>query len=72
MSEELAQLEEERDQWRREAIGTQEMLAFVLLTVGEPVVVEKEVIAQGLPENVQIAIDDNQDEKAFIFSLVEV
>lgn len=65
-------IEEERDALRRELVGTQEMLAFVLKAVGEPVVVPKEEVASGLGDNVQIAVDDNMAENAFVFSLIEV
>ena len=63
-------IEEERDALRRELIGVQEMLAFVLLEVGEPVEVLKDTISKGIPANIQISVDDNQDR--FTFSLVEV
>jgi hypothetical protein len=62
-------IEEERDALRRELIGTQEMLAFVLQKVG-PVVVDKETIKQGLPKDAAISIDDQLTEGAFVFSLV--
>lgn len=65
-------LEEERDALRRELIGVQEMLAFVLQEVGEPVVVSKEALSRGLPENLQIAVDDSAELEAFVFSLAEV
>jgi hypothetical protein len=65
-------LEEERDALKRELIGTQEMLAFVLQEVGTPVVVTKESVDRGLPENTQIAVDDNAELEAFVFSLVQV
>lgn len=71
MSNEVEQLENERDALRRELIGVQEMLAFVLLEIGEPVIVSKKMLADGLPEGVQIAVDDNAEEEAFVFSLVE-
>lgn len=63
-------LEEERDQLKRELLGVQEMLAFVLQEVGEPIVVTKETLAKGLPSDVQIAVDDDVQSEAFIFSLV--
>lgn len=62
-------IEEERDALRRELIGVQEMLAFVLLEVGEPVDVLKDTISKGIPPNIQISVDDNNDR--FTFSLVE-
>ena len=65
-------LEEERDALRKELIGTQEMLAFVLKTIGEPVVVTKETLDNGLPPNTQIAVDDDIAKNAFVFSLITV
>ena len=55
----------------RELIGTQEMLAHVLKAVGEPVVVTKEAIAEGLGNTTQIQVDDDLKLDAFVFSLVE-
>lgn len=69
--EKIVSLEEERDALRRELAGVQEMLAFVLHTVGEPVVVPKADLAKGLPTKMQIAIDDDSSQDAFVFSLVE-
>ena len=68
--EQVGQLEEERDALHRELVGTQEMLAFVLQEVGKPVVVSRDALDKGLPENAQIAVDDNGD--GFTFSLVTV
>lgn len=62
-------LEEERDSLRRELRGVQEMLAFVLYEIGEPVVVRKETMVNGLPEGAQIRIDDDMISESFIFSL---
>ncbi len=64
-------LEEERDALRRELIGVQEMLAFVLQEVGEPVVVTKETLQKGIPAGTQIAVDDDVQNEAFVFHLVE-
>lgn len=64
----VEKLEEERDALRRELIGVQEMLAFVLNQLGDPVVVPKSALKAGLPEGTQIAVDDSDD--AFVFSLV--
>lgn len=54
----------------RELAGTQEMLAFVLKSVGKPVVVTKEALAQGL-DGVVINVDDDVKAEAFTFSLIE-
>lgn len=54
----------------RELMGTQEMLAFVLAAVGEPVEVSKELLDSGLPENATIAVDDDVQRELFVFSLV--
>lgn len=69
MSNEVEQLETERDALRRELIGVQEMLAFVLNEVGT-VVVSKETLQKGLPEDTQIAVDDDAEQNAFVFHLV--
>lgn len=60
-------LETERDELRRDLRGTQEMLAHVLIAVGEPVEVTKEQLEAGLPEGTQIRIDDNVDMNSFFF-----
>lgn len=70
MTTEIERLEEERDAYKREFIGTQEMLGWVLKVAGE-VVVPKELIKQGLPHKAQISIEDNMAKDAFVFSLVE-
>ena len=64
-------LEEERDSLRRELLGVQEMLAFVLQEVGEPVVVPKKTLEKGLADNIQIRVDDDIPGDAFVFSLAE-
>jgi hypothetical protein len=66
----VEQLEEERDMLRRELIGCQEMLAFVLKVAG-PVTVTKEMLKQGLPQGAAISIDDQLTADAFVFSLQE-
>lgn len=68
MSNEVEQLETERDLLRRELVGVQEMLAFVLKETG-PVVVSKQSLAEGLPEGTQITVDDEAE--AFVFGLSE-
>lgn len=60
-------LEEERDELRRDLRGTQEMLAHVLVAVGEPVEVTKAQLDAKLPEGTQIAIDDNVELGSFFF-----
>ena len=54
----------------RELRGTQEMLALVLLEVGEPVTVSKAMMRGGIPQGAAINIDDHQEEDAFVFSVV--
>lgn len=56
---------------QRELQVNVEMLAFVLMAVGEPVVVTKEMLAQGLPSNLQIRIDEDLERNTFIFYLAE-
>ena len=62
----IGKLEEERDHFRQQWWATQEMLAQVLFSVGEPVVVQK---TQILPEGVGIAVDYNPEDEAFVFYL---
>ena len=62
-------MSDELDALQRELRGVQEMLAFVLYEVGEPVVVSKESMKSGLPEGAQIVIEENTDEDCFVFSL---
>lgn len=54
---------------QRELLGLQEMLAMVLRTVGEPVVVTKAALAGGFRDGTQIGIDETDE--AFVFSLDE-
>lgn len=56
----------------KELTATQEMLAFVLQSVGEEVLVTKEQIANGLPEGTQIQVDDDLARDAFVFGLAVV
>lgn len=67
-----ATLVAELDAVRRELRGTQEMLAHVLLAVNEPVTVDKELVERGLPDNIQIRIDENLEREEFVFYLQEV
>jgi len=62
--------DEKIDLLEKELAGTQQMLGLVLLTIGEPVIVPKELIKKGLG-NYAIQIDDNIEEGAFIFGLVQ-
>lgn len=63
--------DEKIDSLERELLATQEMLAFVLAALDEPVVVSKELITRGLGDGVQIVIDDDAQKNAFIFYLQE-
>ena len=64
-----SKLEEAYEELKRTHRGTQEMLAFVLHTIGEPVVVPKEVLTRGLPEGSVISINDDLQRDAFVFAL---
>lgn len=66
-----AALQEDYEALQRELIGTQEMLALVLKAVGEPVVVTKAIMTEGLPPGTQIQIDDDIIGNRFVFSLTE-
>lgn len=62
-------LDEELESLRKELRGTQEMLAMVLKSVGEPVVVTKSLLADGLPDGTQIRVDESLADESFVFSL---
>lgn len=62
MEDRVAELE-------RELRGVQEMLAFCLYEIGEPVVVTKQALKNGLPGGAEIRIDEDVENEAFIFSL---
>lgn len=72
VKKDAASLEAELEALGRELRGTQEMLAHVLLAVNEPVVVEKELVERGLPDTVQIRIDEDLERESFVFYLQEV
>jgi hypothetical protein len=63
-------LKGEMDQLRRELIATSEILALIIKQHGEPIVVPKEFIQEGIPDDAEILCDDTGD--AFVFSLSKV
>ena len=63
-------LEEERDFLRRENRAVQEMLAQVLKSVGDKVVVTKESMVT-FKDGTQIVIDEDLENEAFVFYVVE-
>lgn len=69
VKQDAASIAQERDNWYHEAIAAQEMLAQVLIKVGEPVEVPKRT---PLPEGVGILIDDDQENNVFRFRLAMV
>lgn len=62
-------MQERIDELERELRGVQEMLAFVLYEIGEPVVVSKNELKDGLPGGAEIRIDENIADDTFVFSL---
>lgn len=58
--------EEKIAELERDLLGVQEMLAFVLITTG-PVEVTKAALREGLPQDAQINIDDNNQKDVFTF-----
>ena len=64
-------LEDALDDLSRELLGVQEMLYQVLKAVGEPVVVTDDQLKEGIEPGVQISIEYNEEEKAFVFGLVK-
>jgi len=65
----IASLEEELQAVGQELRGTQEMLAHVLLKIGEPVVVTMEDLERGFPDNVGVLIEEDLEKKEFVFRL---
>ena len=49
--------------------NAEQMLGFVLLALGEPVVVPKQILRDGIPAGAQIKIDEHVDEDTFVFSV---
>ena len=68
----IAELEEQLAATRRELLGIQEMIYFILDEVGEPVVVGKEVLRLGAQKDRMVNIVENEDMGAFVFSVGEV
>lgn len=56
----------------RELIGMQEMLFFVLQSVGKPVEVTKETMVATDRKDQMINIDDDIKRDVFVFSITEV
>lgn len=54
---------------QRSQRAAEEILGFVLLAIGEPVVVSKELLKEGIPGGATIKIDEHLDEEAFVFSV---
>lgn len=53
----------------KELRGAHEMLAFVLLTLGEPVVVPKETLQNGIPVGATIKVFEDVTTDTFVFSV---
>lgn len=58
----------EKEELERELNGVTEMLAVVLSTIGEPVVVPKESLSD-LDRSMQIVVDDDQANNTFVFRM---
>lgn len=56
----------------RENRGLQEMLFQVLTEVGEPVVVRKETLQEGIVGDKMIDISLNEEEEVFVFRVVDL
>lgn len=56
----------------REKRGLEEMLFFVLESVGGPVVVTKEQMTRGPGPDRMIQIDDDMERECFVFSVGKV
>jgi len=69
INEVMSEIDEQIIEANKATQAAQEMLGFVLLAVGEPVIVPKQLIHTGIPTGATIAIDENIAEGAFIFSV---
>ena len=67
--EQLIEAEAVIEKLQKELTGTQEMLAYVLDAVVEPVYVSKKRMQEGLPPGTGISVLDDQKAGEFIFSL---
>lgn len=68
IKQDAAAIAVERDYWYREAIAAQEMLAQVLMKIGEPVEVKQRT---PLPENIGVFVDLDEERGVFIFEVGE-
>lgn len=64
--------DEEVAQLRRELLGVQEMLFFVLKAIDKPVMVTKESMVRENMKDQMINIEDDLQRDAFIFSVSEI
>ena len=69
INEVMSEIDEQIIDAQKRQQAAEEMLGFVLLAVGEPVVVPKQLIREGIPTGATIAIDENIADEAFIFSV---
>lgn len=63
------QTEEAIAEARRSQIAAEEILGFVLLAIGEPVVVPKALLTNGIPKGATIKIDEHVEDDSFVFSV---
>jgi len=63
-------IEQELEEIKKQLWGTQQMLGYVLLTVGEPVRVARADIESPLPEGSRVALHEDGDDH-FLF-MVEI
>lgn len=61
-------LEQELEETKKQLWGTQQMLGYVLLTVGEPVRVAKADLERQLPEGSRVALHEDGEDH-FMFSI---
>ncbi len=53
----------------QEVKNTEEMLAHVLLAVGEPVVVSEEMLARGFSDDIEIYVENDVVKNTYTFSV---
>lgn len=62
-------LEEQVVYLENELGAREQMIAFILKTIGEPVFVSKESLEAGIEEELGIIVEENLEEGGFTFSL---
>lgn len=63
------EIDERVQEAQRSQRAAEEILGFVLLAIGEPVVVPKSLLTNGIPAGATIKIDEHVEDESFVFSV---